>query len=282
MLFALRQSAALRCVPTLVVLLVLCLGSSGCGNSNPGPRPDGSATLRVAVAADSDGTNSGFQVFVNNANVGRMHSGERIFHFVPSPVGTNTLEFVHASYGTSPKQEFTASSGGEVNVKLSAHNPLLGSATWKIDLTTVKDGDSLVVEDVLLEPDFVRREALKERVSGKPGDRYTVTRKRTIERQVTFSESAKTSITASASVGWGILELGTKIKSTAATKDTVLIQDKEEITQAIEVVLDESGMAEVEWIDKLKKGRATYRAHGKLKSVEFEVLYSSELTVVRR
>ena len=59
------------------------------------------------------------------------------------------------------------------------------------------------------------------------------------------------------------------------------MRDKEEITQSVEVVIGSSGTATLQWIDCVKKGRAQYKFAGKSKQIEYEIVYSSELTIAK-
>lgn len=97
-----------------------------------------------------------------------------------------------------------------------------------------------------------------------------------------LSESAKLELSASNKAGYGLLEATAMIKATLAQKDTVLMRDQEEINQTLEVVFDSTGTTTIQWVDLIMRGRTAYRFNGTVKNLEFEVLYSSELTVIRK
>ncbi len=78
------------------------------------------------------------------------------------------------------------------------------------------------------------------------------------------------------------MEATTKIRGLLAQKDTVLMHDKEELQRSVEIAFDGTGSATIQWIDCIKKGRAVYTFNGKRKELEFEVPYSSELTIIRK
>ncbi len=231
-----------------------------------------------------------FTVIVNNCNVGEARGDSTVMvSFPPSLDGNNHVEFVSRAGcgGTSGKRPFFANQGDELNVTLKYRyksGGLFGTAEhfYDVDILKIKQGEPPSIEGAKIDPQVIRREAHREVVNGPPGTKYTLSRKRTIERQIVLSESAKLELSTSVRMGFGLLEATAGIKATLAQKDTVLMRDTEEINQSVEVVFDSNGTTTLQWVDYIKRGKAQYKIFGKTKELEFEVLYSSELTIVKK
>ena len=238
--------------------------------------------------APQNSSNVEFDVIVNNSSVGVAKGGESVqVSFPASPDGNNKIEFVYKKIGrSSGKRDFIATPGAELNSTLVYRyksGGLFGTDEhfFEVDILTTKFGEIPTIESSKIEPDLIRREVHREIVNGEPGTKYTFSRKRTIERQIVLSESAKLELSIAASVGFGLVEATAKIKSTLSQKDTVLMRDGEETNQSVEVLFGNTGSATLLWVDYFKKGKAQYKSFGKIKGLEFEVLCSSELTVLR-
>jgi len=269
-----------RLVDALIVLVLLPM--FGCNRQPKDIPPD---HVKMTVYTPNSSETSSLDVLVNNNKVGEAERGESVVISFPSmPNGKNTVEFVSGRYKThSKKQEFQATPGAELNVTVQySHYDFLIADHIAVDIRTVKEGEPLAsITGASIEPEIIRRDALKEVVRGDPGTKYQITRSRTIQRQIVLSESAKLEASASASVGFGLVDVTAGIKQTLSKKDTVLLRDKEEVTRSVEVVLNNSGTATIQWVDLIKKGKALYKYNGKTKELEFEVLDSSELTILK-
>jgi hypothetical protein len=266
----------------VTLVAVSCLPVFGCGS---GPKVIPAEHAKLTIYTPSSSEASSLDVIVNNIKVGEADCGKSVVvSFIPMPDGKNTLEFVSGTYKKhSAKETFTATAGAELNVTVQySRYAVLIPDSIKFDIQTVKAGEPLAaVTGASIEPTPIRRESLREVVRGEPGTKYTIKRQRTMERQVVFSESAKLELSAGLSVGNGLVEVSAKIKETLSTKDTVLMRDKEIIDQSVEVIFDSRGTATIQWVDFIRKGKATYRINGRVKELEFEVPYSSELTVIK-
>jgi len=264
----------------LVTVLVIagiatgCFLLIGCGGDKPIP-PD-HAVMRVFMPAKSEAEK--LDIVVNNQKVGTARRDSTVtVSFPPLPDGNNTVTF-----GASSRHSFVASAGTELNVSVSYTYKSFTSDIYAVDIVTAKAGEPLaVVESASLAPDLIRREASRETLRGNPGEKSTYKRKRTFERQVTLSETAKVEVSATAKLGFGPLEASAQIRASLSQKDTVLLRDKEEFEQSLEVVVGTSGAVTLVWVDHIKKGRAAYKYNGRSKEIEFEIPYSTELTILR-
>ena len=273
-------------LPSFLAAVFAAPAVTGC--SSPPPPPPDHVTLHVSQPRHGSGFE--LRVLINNKPVGTATGGEtNTFSFPAQADGNNTVEFVWKGEKgslSSGKREVFATAGAEVNMTVYywyKDGGLFGKDTsgWDIDSSIVKQGDPPSITDATIAPETLRREAARETVRGAPGYKFAISRKRTVERQITLSESAKTELTLGAKVGYGLVEVSASIKATLARKDTVMMRDKEEITQSIEGTVGSSGTATLVWVDYVKKGKAKYKFNGVVKDLEFEVVYSSELTVLK-
>jgi hypothetical protein len=244
--------------------------------------PEDHVKLILYMPASSDVTS--LSVLINNSPVGYAKIGQKVvLHFPPGPDGNNTIKFVNAlAKSESNAEGLYATPGAELNATITYTHKTFDPDIFKLDVTETKRGQPVsYFESAVLDPTPIRREAHKETVNGPAGTRYAVQRKRTIEREITISETAQLDLSVGVKRNFGLVELKAGIRSSLAKSNSVLLRDKEEISQSVEVVFDYRGTATLVWIDNTRKGNASYKFNGHPKTIEFEVVYSSELTISR-